>query len=300
VIEHFFKFGFPGPPSFFDHLVKGGPQNWTPGDPLLKGGDMARPLMRKTEKGALYSRPPGIEAKIDAAIGQNWATLHKRARVTDPNHADFLPSECLVHLIRDAIRCGDERIATVLMPPLLVRCEANLLKTVPDSRWRNAEGIREEILSTLQMMFTEDGTEGHEDELDYYECKFAHALRTLRINHVRAETTRLEDLADLPETRNDDGEPTFDDEMLGRLSSMARINGAQEDRTYLPKVLKAVNDLPFDQKRAVVLVRILGYDAESDDPSKRTAATICDVEGRTIRNRLSRADKQLKTFKEDL
>jgi DNA-directed RNA polymerase specialized sigma24 family protein len=44
----------------------------------------------------------------------------------------------------------------------------------------------------------------------------------------------------------------------------------------------------------------MGYAEEADDPAKRTAATICGVTGRTIRNRLTRAAATLSRFKEDL
>ena len=98
---------------------------------------MARPLLKKN-----LARPPGIERKIDMALTQDWATLSRRARETNPESGDFLPSECLVHLLRDAIRCGDDRIARVLMPQLLKRAEANLERTVPDSRMRDAESVR--------------------------------------------------------------------------------------------------------------------------------------------------------------
>ena len=108
---------------------------------------MARPLLKKNEKGAL-TRPPSIEVKIDAALTQDWTTLSRLARVIDPRSPDFLPSECLVHLIRDAIRRGEDRISSVLMSRLLNRAEANLLRTVPDSRMRDAEAVRQEILST--------------------------------------------------------------------------------------------------------------------------------------------------------
>jgi hypothetical protein len=40
---------------------------------------MARPLTKMDEKGALYVRPPLVEAKIDAALTQDWQTLSKRA-----------------------------------------------------------------------------------------------------------------------------------------------------------------------------------------------------------------------------
>jgi hypothetical protein len=250
-----------------------------------------RPLIKKDQKGVLYARPPSVEAKIGAVLHCNdWAALAQRARITDPKAPEHLPSECMVHLIRDAIRRGDQRTATLLMPPLLVRCEANLLKTVPDSAMRDAEAVREEILSNFQMLFTDDAAE---DALDYYECRFNRAFKALRIDHVRAEFTRRKELTDLPEVSNEDGDTMLDDEALARLSRAARIGPSQEDRAYLSQVLKAVNDLPPDQRRAVVLRRIIGHEEE-------VVAKKCDVDGRTVRNRLSRADERLKTFKEDL
>jgi DNA-directed RNA polymerase specialized sigma24 family protein len=149
-------------------------------------------------------------------------------------------------------------------------------------------------------MFFEHGKEGHEDELDYFECNFRDAFRTLRVNYARIEISARRKLVDLPEILDEGGQPAFDDEALGRLSVMARIDGGQEARVDLPRVLKLVDKLPHDEKRAVVLCRILGYQDESTDPKKRTAATICNVTGRTIRNRLSRADQRLKKLKEGL
>lgn len=208
---------------------------------------MARPLLKKG-----LTRPPGIEAKIDAAISQDWSTLSGRARVTDSRSSDFLPSECLVHLIRDALRRGDDRIARVLMPQLLSRAEANLLRTVPDTRMRDAESVRQDILSTLMQKFMDDGSEGHEDELDFYECKFLLALRLLRIDHVRKALASRKELTDLPEATNDQGEVMLDDEMLARLSRMASIGPSQEHRLYLPEVIKAEHDGAFLVRRLLI------------------------------------------------
>jgi hypothetical protein len=146
---------------------------------------MARPLIKKDQKGVLYVRPPSIEAKIDGALGQDWGVLSKRAKITDPNVLDFPPRECLVHLIRDAIRRNDQRLATVLMRPLLLRCAANLLKTVPEGGMRNAAAVREDILSSFQTLFTEEAAE---DALDYFECKFGSAFKSLRLRTSPAFT----------------------------------------------------------------------------------------------------------------
>ena len=253
---------------------------------------MARPLLKKNGK-AVLTRPQDIEGKIEIALTQDWATLSRRARETNPQSGDFLPSECLVHLIRDAIHRGEDRIARVLMPQLLKRAEANLERTVPDSRIRDAESVRHEILSDLAMMFTQDGTEGHENELDFYECKFLRALRFLRIDHVRKALSARKELTDLPEASDDRGEAAFDDEMLARLSRIASIGPSQEDALYLSEVVAALDRLTADQKRAVVLRRIIGHTEEQ-------TAKICKVDKRTIRYRLAAADKQLKTLEEDL
>jgi sigma-70-like protein len=178
-------------------------------------------------------------------------------------------------------------------PRLLNRAEANLLRTVPDSRMRDAEAVRQEILSSLALMFAEDGLEGHEDELDFYECKFLRSLSFLRIDHVRKENARRKELTDLSEVTTEDGDVMLEEDLLARLSRKARIGASQEDHAYLPEVIKALDRLPPDQKRTVVLRRIIGHTEEQ-------TAKICNVDMRTIRNRLARADMQLKKLKEDL
>lgn len=262
---------------------------------------MACPLVKVSKKGKLYTRPQVIEAKIDEAMRQDWNRLAARLKLTDRRSADFLPSECLVHLIRQALRRDDERLATILMSTLLRRAQAALNYILQSDYVHNAKAVHADVLSALQEMFVLDGTPEHEDELDYFECKFVHALRTLSYNIHSAEKTALKRLRPLPEPSNNDGESgPSPDEILAHKSYAARIDGAQENRIYLREVLRVVQTLPADERRAVVLVRIMGYEVESEDPAKKTAATICGVSGRTIRNRLSRADELLKKIKEDL
>lgn len=255
---------------------------------------MARPLTKKDKDGNLYVRPPAIETKIDEALKQDWKVLSARTRQTDRRSSDFLPSECIVHLIREAVRRKDDPVATVLVGALLKRCEANLEVTVPDRRLRNAAATREETIDALTIMIAEDGQAGHDSDLDYFECSFAHAFRTLRISRVRAELSYRKDLVELPESEDEDGDASFDADVLARLSRMARIDANQETSLLLEELLERVKDLPEDERKAVILTRIIGYDEESTDKTKRTAATICNVSGRTIRNRLARATKRLK------
>jgi hypothetical protein len=254
---------------------------------------MARPLTKKGKDGNLYVRPRAIEAKIDGGLGQSSSVLAERAKQNDRKAVGFLPSEALVHLIRDAVRRGDERLANALIEPLLKRVEANLKNTIPDSRLRNAEAVREEVIDELVTLIAETREPGHDDDLDYFECKFGHALRTLRVNHVRKETTYRKDLVELPEAQEEaDGDISTDEEILARLSKAAQTGASQEHGLELDELIEKVRKLPEDERRAVTLVRIIGHD-------EITAGKICGVTDRTIRNRLARATKRLKNYGEN-
>lgn len=120
---------------------------------------MARPL-DKIVKGVRLTRDPAIEATIDVARTRPLETLRARAAIVDKQSPDYLPFECLVHLIRHAIRQSNgplthNAVANGLLPFLLKRCEANLKVKVSD-RIATAQDIREEILTRLALMFANE------------------------------------------------------------------------------------------------------------------------------------------------
>jgi hypothetical protein len=251
---------------------------------------MARPLTKYTRNGDRYTRPPNIEAVIDAALALDWPALHQRTLVRDRRSTDYLPSECLVHLIRKAHRDHHETIRDQLLAILLGRCEATLAATLPDSRALNAAYLRDEVLGRLGELFAEDGTGDNPDELDYFEVRFNAALAALRIDLVREEVRALRRSSPLP-----------DDEAIARRpDDVLHSPATQEKGLFLNQLFQAIHSLPPEERDAVILCDILGYAEEANDPAKRTAATICGVTGRTIRNRRTRAAAKLSRFKEDL
>lgn len=259
---------------------------------------MPRSLTKKDKNGVVYARPAAIEASIAHAVKEDLETLARRARVSNVESPDFLPLECLVYLLRDARHRDDERILHTLMPPLLLRCEAMLNKGISDSL-PNATEIRENILSDFSLLFAEDGTPNHSDELDYFECRFNRAFRFFRITHLRQEFTRR---PPVEHVSIDDNAPTHhatDEEF--RLPPRPLITpGTQVNKVFQNERLRAIISLPSDERKAVILCRVLGYKEESEDPSVVTAAKLCGVTGRTIRNRLSRAEAKLSHLQENL
>jgi hypothetical protein len=260
---------------------------------------MIAPLTKKDKDGNLYTRPIGIETAIDAAIQQDIATLRQHVAISNVISPDFVPMECLVCLVREARRRQDEQTISILLPPLLARCEAMLIRKIPDSSRHNAAEIREEILSEFSVLFAEDGSGENLDVLDFFECRFNLAFRAFRIDFMRRETARADPLEELPpEAGTPDS--SADEERLRRISAAFQTPAMQLPDVFLEELLTAIKALPPGERRAVVLCCVFGYKEESDDPSETTAATLCKVTGRTIRNRLSRAAAKLSKFKEEV
>jgi DNA-directed RNA polymerase specialized sigma24 family protein len=270
---------------------------------------MAQPLMKQDRNKNLYYRPPNIEASINEALNQGLDELRRRAELDDrsPGH---LPSECLVHLIRDAGRRADDGTMNVLLPFLFARCEGILLAKVPDDGYENAAEIREEVLGEFAELFANDRCHDNNNELDFYECRFNSSFKTLRIDIIRRakakafdiirrEEASLEDEA-LPDL-SDDSEHTAFEKIAPFFSPLFRSTETEtpEDNCSFQNLLKEIDRLPPDERKAVVLCHILELEVESEDPQKTTAATLCGVTGRTIRNRLSRAAKKLLKCKEE-
>ncbi len=263
---------------------------------------MARPLTKTEPDGALYARPSWVEAQIDETVQLSRPELRARLLITDRNDPGYLRHECLVHLVRQGRRSGDQALMSAVLPVLLGRCEANLLVKVPDGGMPDAASLRQEILDELTELFVVDGSGGSPDELDFYECKFNKAFRAMRIDAVRREARRRKRdgvVVDLPPSEAT-GEPEAYEDAFARVSEAFRVLPTQEWDVFREPFVKAIEALPPDEREAVILVHVLGYKEESEDLDEETAATRCSCTGRTIRNRLTRAAAKLSRFKEDL
>lgn len=259
---------------------------------------MARPL-EKTTNGKLYTRPPEIEAATNAALAQDLDTQLRRALIRDKHDTDYLPSECLLHLIREVRRRQDDAARDALLPLLLARVEANLNAKV-DGQIPGAVELREDILGDFAELFAIDGSPDDHHELDFFEVRFNMAFFTFRATRVRSELVRLSSQTPLPEPSDEIEliERELDDEVLARLADLQGVGGNPEDRLFRKQVFDAIKALPVDMRKALVLVHLLGFQQGSEDSNETTAATLCGVDVRTIQNRLKRAFAKLSKLQE--
>ncbi len=264
---------------------------------------MAQNLVKLREKGSKkgepYQRPALVEADIDVAIGLDDDKIFARLSIGDPKADGYLRSECLVHLIRCALKGENAERYNRLLPVLLKRCERNLISKISARIVPYAEGLRDVILQDFATLFVEDLGDPDEGILDMFECKFNLAFSSLRIDRFRQEMNHF---GRYQEPSNSRSASRGDDEA----DKLARFT--DEDWLILPQeagVLKhelhdAILGLPPDVRKALILVKFYHLKEESSDPDETTAAKLCGCTGRTIRNRLKEARKQLAPFKEYL
>lgn len=253
----------------------------------------ARPLTKRSMTGDLYVRPKRVETQINEILTQDLATIKPRLAVADHQTLGYLYSECLVHLIRDSRRNSTDAILNATLPILLGRCKAILLNKIPDNSLPTAVDVREEVLGQFSELFATDGMEENRDDLDFFECRFNQAFFTFYTDLVRSEKARLKPLV-FPSDRADYVEysPTHK-EIPTRLIKALRSRDTAESSVLLREIYEAINTLPYDERKAVILCHVMEYKIESNNPDEVTVATICNVSGRAIRNRLSRAAEKL-------
>lgn len=250
---------------------------------------MARPLTRrKKSNGALYERPPNVEAEIDRALTHDFSEAVRRARISDSGSPEFLRPETLVHLIREAKRGGHDRESFALLELLLERCRVNLRGTIRNDGIREAEDLRGDILQSFALMFAEDAVEAG-TELDFFECRFNSAFATLRIDLYNHEVAR--ENKSVPDISEDGEESSEDRQGQDASSSDFWRSSRIENRIFLRQVAELLATMPAEQRQAVVMCRIWGVTQEE-------AARRAGVDVRTIRYRLKRADKHLSSIKE--
>jgi hypothetical protein len=258
---------------------------------------MARALTKMKMDGTLYVRPAAIERQIDEVSSLGITELRQRLMIADKKAGEYLHSETLVHLIRLSILENRSEVSGAILQVLLVRCEKNLKVTVSDDL-RDAAMVREGILGDFSERLALDSTT-EPGVLDYYEVRFNSAFAALRTDVVRKALTRLKYESE------PDGAELPDDDLFGQPYSLVKklIDNLSEPPTQEWEALRgpiaaAIKQLPREERKAVVLVHVLGYQQGSDDPSQITAATRCKCSPRTIYNRLQRAEIKLSAFKE--
>src|SRR5438270_5098424 len=143
------------------------------------------PLRKRRPDGILYSRPGEVEQTLVALLGLQLRELAERSRIMDPEHPDYLPSECVLYFVR-RLDFGDEafrELFVVLRQRVLLAVPVAARRVAGTAQLAEKAGeleIRDRVLQKFQEMLCGDRKGGYDERLDCFECRFNFALARLR------------------------------------------------------------------------------------------------------------------------
>ncbi len=257
-------------------------------------------LTRLTASGEPLHRPPEIEAEIATALElSRYQVLASAA--AEPDTENAMSEECIVHLIRHSLRLGLGQadpggLADDLLPILLRRSEANLRGAIRGFSRGEAQEIREDVLGRLAVSLVEPG-----DAADFFEVRFALALKRWRIDACRRqrrrargrvvfdETSRTADSGAEGSASGAQSDREFDRQLDRHRPEPAR----QEDRLLIQQALKRLDD---SERKVLVLHKLAGLPLRSQAPQEADLVGLLGLSERTLRNRLRSAESKLRIY----
>jgi len=254
------------------------------------------PLRKANRAGKLYLRPKEITAKLEELILLPRQEIASRCRVPEPADPKYVPSECLVYLVREHRSRPTDECSEVLYKTLLERFLKGILK--PGSEFAATESmvesnIRDEAVLKFLELFGNDRNVEYQTRLDFFEVRFNKCVAGIRNDAKR----KLYPQANLhqPMEFEEDGEPSVEFERAARGYSPFGPEEL-EDPDYGAKLNQAIDELPSIQKTIVVMLR-MGVKIESKGPR---AVTISGTLNKTPKTIAKYRDLAFATLKKSL
>jgi hypothetical protein len=261
---------------------------------VVKGPEVAATALRKKnlKTGKVYTRFPKNERRLTELLTLRRDSIVNLCQIQDEEDADYVPHECLLHLIRACREEPPSPYFECLYKELLERMTRRLPSgdsqdgkriSLKDSR------IQEEVLDRFNALLAEDRN-GYDERLDFWEVAFGSALKKLKITaevKVWRETNRSVPLEN-PETGEvwphvseaiDAADPLDAGELL--------------KKDYRERLPAAIDRLTLEHRR-IIKMFLEGYPAYSSDVDAITMATVLKVSDKTARTRRKQALAALK------
>jgi hypothetical protein len=252
------------------------------------------PLKKKKSNGELYTRLPEIEAKLVALRTLTRDEIAARCAVQNREPDNYLPSECLVHLVREHRTRPFDACSEVLFGTLMERVLHGLPKSEScdgESERLTDGNVRDEGKYRFLEMLGRDRLQEYVEALDFFEIRFAKALSKLRVDAQRKVYRREDPLENIE----------FDCETGEVAEKVERAAGSFDpfesekicNFDYLLHLDKAIDALP-DLKKAIVEMIRKGIPIESKEPSIVNISNILGKTPKTIRTHRDKAYASLR------
>lgn len=255
---------------------------------------MLTPLTKKRGNGDLYERFPKTDAIIEQLIALPRDEVVRRLAHRSRTHTEFVPSECLIYLLREASRQGNRSDwFNTLFLALYARCERNLAHAVSYGAVSDAETVREDILGEFQIILAR-GLGPEPQRRDVFEVVFDKAFVALRKNVLKKRRhIEHKEKAELRSVDHHDEDETLSGhEPVQPEPDNAMGLNATELQIFRIQATERIDALPDKERRAVTLI-LDGHKIDASAPTKPSIAELCDVDERTVRNWLKSAAARL-------
>jgi hypothetical protein len=245
------------------------------------------PLKKKDKAGVTYTRFPDIEKKLEELVPLPDQEIVARCALgRDDEH--YVPSECLLHLLRRGFRANN----TPLVGPLFKTLLARLRRAIP-LRKEKETMVRvqayEQVQDKLVTLLSEDAG-NYQERLDFFEVQFKNGLATLF--HDAKKQAHREDKKHVALGNEETGE--IDPEVEKAAGAFDPFDPASlEDEYYRSLLDAAMEKLPQAQKRIIEMIRT-NMLIESQDPEVVTISKVLGVTEKTVRNRRDKAVASIK------
>lgn len=248
------------------------------------------PLTKNRKDGQTYARRPSTTQSLLDLAAWSRDDILRRLDQRDQRHPDFIETECVVYLLREANRQGNRSDwFNRLFEHLDRRLDQNLRWAIAYGAINDAESLREDIKQEFYVLLAK-GLRNEPERLDPFEVFFDKAFAALRTNCLNK--------AKRPERRQTglmDGKQDGQEEGEHEIAQLEPENpmGLNEIELSLfrSQASALIDHLPDKEKRAVKLV-LQGHHVEASSPDKPSVAEICGVDVRTINNWLRKAKKR--------
>lgn len=244
---------------------------------------MNAPLTRKKKDGTPYTRPGNVEALLTVLGKLPREAILDRAHIRDRKNPNYVPSECLVHLIRASRAENSEAWFERLYKVLADR----VMRAVPAAASGSTtsaidERIRDAVFDRFVELLAKDRAEPN-DKLDFFEARFALAIKRLRLDaqeRVWREANRGDSM--------DDEQSDAADAAAASVTTNPLDAEIFSDPHFRERLYVAIDALPPEQSRTMHLL-LIGWQIHSSDPSVMTIAKALGCSDRSVRNYRDRA-----------
>lgn len=255
-----------------------------------------RPLTKQTREGALYQREPHVIRQIGEVTSLDDPALLTRAIITNQDASDYLAEEALIYFLREARLAGNEDLVGKLANHLLRRCSKTVRRQLA-SRGVFAANLDDAAADVIGTLFSQVA-DVQSDKGDFFQVHFFTGLQALSVKAV-IRYRRQQELAASAVALDGEVAPDAEEDSIPPQVS-------EQDQLYPPPTAEdmtlvrlALATLELHVRQVFVLHHYYRVPIDSKDPSVRSLSAMFNRSGRTIQNWLTRAEEQLRPWRNE-